>query len=212
MDPYPDPGGPKTCGSGRSGSGLGSATLYYTACFSLDSASVCDVFRGYSDAVVPLPWTTGVRPCGVSLHRQAHIPYANNFTNLFLYRYLLKKYVRQLIYFFLFCVDFGSGIRDVKKSGYRIGINILSARPFTVVTLFVCLYGQCRRIHPRALRYIAWLCIKRYAARTKKWAFSSNGKSASQLNNLFPFYFIIRLSEPCAEDPVSSFFSPALTF
>ena len=27
MDPYPDPGGPKTCGSGGSGFGSGSATL-----------------------------------------------------------------------------------------------------------------------------------------------------------------------------------------
>jgi hypothetical protein len=29
MDPDLDPGGPKTCGSGRYGSGFGSATLVY---------------------------------------------------------------------------------------------------------------------------------------------------------------------------------------
>jgi hypothetical protein len=34
---------------------------------------VCDVFRGYFDAVVPLPRPPGVRPSRVSLHRQALI-------------------------------------------------------------------------------------------------------------------------------------------
>ncbi len=88
MDPDPDPGGPKTCGSGRSGFESGSATLVSLKTMFIVTQEIETVNRGTKEVCMETRWV----PFG-------YIMYCMYFEKCFAYCHLMSCRVLHIFYY-----------------------------------------------------------------------------------------------------------------